>query len=147
MGAPTLGQPLGFPQHQQLQTTTAAGLARTHQPSATENSTFGSYGSPGTTNLSALETLPIYSMQMAPNISSMVTDMIAMAKLIPNVPLKLQQEIIQGEFIDQSELLQVDFQLKYASLEDNDAFEPVHKEDTVLIWPRKNGKQINSPST
>ena len=77
----------------------------------------------------------------------MATDIATIAKVIPNVPLKLQQRIIQGEFIDLSELLQADFQFKYASIEVNDAFELVHKEETVLMWPGKKGKQINSPDT
>ena len=36
-----------------------------------------------------------------------------MAKVIPNMPLKLQQRIIQGKFIDLPELLQADFQLNF----------------------------------
>ena len=70
----------------------------------------------------------------------MATDIATMAKVIPNVPLKLQQRIIQGEFIDLSELLQADFQFKYASVDSNDAFELVHKDEIVLMWPRKKGK-------
>ena len=38
-------------------------------------------------------------------------DIATMAKVIANVPLKLQQKIIQDEFIDLSELLQADFHL------------------------------------
>ena len=59
------------------------------------------------------------------------------------VPLKLQQRTIQGEFIDLSELLQADFQFKYASVDSNDAFELVHKDETILMQPRKKGKQID----
>ena len=73
----------------------------------------------------------------------MVTDIAPMAKVIPNVILKLQQKIIQGEFIDLSELLQANFQFKYALVEANNAFKLVHKDETVLMWPRKKGKQID----
>ena len=65
----------------------------------------------------------------------------------PIVPSKFQQGIIQGEFIDLSELLQADFQFKYASIEANNAFTLIHKDETVLMWPRKKGKLINSPGT
>ena len=61
--------------------------------------------------------------QTTTNATSMAMDIATMAKVIPNVPLKLQQKIIQGEFIDLSELLQADFQFKYASIDSNNAFE------------------------
>ena len=77
----------------------------------------------------------------------MVTDIATMTKVISNVLLKHQQKIIQGEFIDLSELLQADFQFKYTSVEANDVFEFVHKDETVLIWPRKKGKSIDSLGT
>ena len=77
----------------------------------------------------------------------MATDIATMAKVVANMPLKLQQRIIQGEFIDLSELLQADFQFKYASIEDNNGFMLVHKDKTVLMWSRKKGKQINSLGT
>ena len=77
----------------------------------------------------------------------MVREIATTAKVIPSVPLKLQQRIIQGEFIDLSELLQADFQFKYASVEANDAFKLVHKGETVLMWPRKKGKPIDSLGT
>ena len=48
--------------------------------------------------------------QTITNATSMAADIATMANVIPNVPLKLQQRIIQGEFIDLSELLQADFQ-------------------------------------
>ena len=70
-----------------------------------------------------------------------------MAKVIPNVPLKLQQKIIQGEFIDLSELLQANFQFKYASVEPNDAFKMVHKDETVFMQFRRKGNQIDSLGT
>ena len=63
------------------------------------------------------------------------------------VPLKLQQKIIQGAFIGLSELLQADFQFKYASIDTSNAFELVHKDKTVLMWSRKKGKQIDCLST
>ena len=77
----------------------------------------------------------------------MAMDIATMAQVIPNVLLKLQQRIIQGEFIDLSELLQVDFQFKYASVDSNNAFELVHKDKTVFMQPRKKGRQIDCLST
>ena len=85
-GASTPGH-LRFPQHQQPQAATATDLPRAHLLCATEIPIFGGYGGPRITNLSASGTLPIYSTQMAPNTSSMVIDMTAMAKVIPNMPL------------------------------------------------------------
>ena len=76
----------------------------------------------------------------------MATDIATMTKVIPNVPLKLQQRSIQGEFIDLSELFQADFQFKYASVDANDAFELVHKDETVLMQPRK-ARKIDCLST
>ena len=73
----------------------------------------------------------------------MAMDIAPMAKVIPSVTLKLQQRIIQGEFIDLSELPQADFQFKYPSIDSNNAFELVHKDKAVLMWPRKKGKQID----
>ena len=109
-----------------------------------DNNTFERYNTSGLTNLSAPGTLPIYSTQTATNTPSMLTDIATMAKVIPNVPLKPHQKIIQGEFIDLSELLQANFQFKYASVEANNPFELVLKDETVLIQPRKKGKQIDS---
>ena len=86
-------------------------------------------------NLFALGNLPLYNAQTATSTPSMVIDITTMAKVIPNVPLKLQQKIVQGEFIDLSELLQANYQFKYATIEDNDAFELVHKDETVLMQP------------
>ena len=63
-----------------------------------------------------------------------------MAKVVPNMPVKLQQRIIQGKFIDLSELLQADFQFKNASVEANNAIELVHKDENVLMQPRKKGQ-------
>ena len=76
-----------------------------------DNNTFGRYNSSGLTSLLAPGTLPVYSAQTATNTSSMVTDIAAMAEVTPNVPLKLQQKIIQCGFIKLSELLQADFSL------------------------------------
>ena len=53
--------------------------------------------------------LPIYSAQTASNTPSMEENRATMVKVIPNVPLTLQQKIMQVEFIDLSELLQSDF--------------------------------------
>ena len=66
-------------------------------------------------------------------------DIATMVKVIPNMPLKLQQRIIQGEFIDLSQLLPADFQFEYA----NNTFELAHKDKTVLMQPRKKGKQVD----
>ena len=77
----------------------------------------------------------------------MVTDITTMAMVFPNVPLILQQKIVQGEFIHLSELLLTNYQFKYASIEANHAFKLVHKDETVLMWPRKKGKQIDSLGT
>ena len=75
--------------------------------------------------------------------TSMATNIATMAKVIPNVPLKLQQRIIQGEFIDLSELFQAVFQFKQASIDSNNAFELVHKDETMLMQTRKKCRQIN----
>ena len=57
-----------------------------------------------------LATGPLLAIsQTTTNATSMATDIATMAKVIPNVPLKLQKKIIQGEFIDLSELLQASF--------------------------------------
>ena len=109
MGAPTLGQPLSLHQQQQLQAAIATGLPGAPQHSTMDNNTFGRYNSSGLTNLSVLGTLPIYSAQTTTKTPSVVRDIATMAKVIPNVLLKLQQKIIQGEFIDLSELLQANF--------------------------------------
>ena len=150
MGAPALGQPLSF--HQQ-QLSPAATTSDSHhywtawasQHSTMDNNTF--YQRAGLMNLSAPGTLPLYSAQTAISTPSMVTDIATMAKVIPNVLLKLQQKIIQSEFIDLSELLQANFQFRYASVEANNAFKLVHKDETVLMQPRKKGKQIDSLGT
>ena len=139
MVAPSLGQLLSFHQQQQLQAGIATGLQGAPKHSTMDN-TF--YNRAGLTNLSALGTLPLYRPQTVTSTNSMVTDIATMAKVIPNVSLKLQQRIIQGEFIDLSELLQEDFQFKYASLYANNAFELVHKDENVLMWPRKKGKHL-----
>ena len=67
----------------------------------------------------------------------MTTDITMMAKVIHNMLLKLQQRIIQGDFIDLSELLQTDFQLKYASVDSNYVFKLIHKDEAVYMCPRK----------
>ena len=139
-----LGQSLSFHHHQQLQIAIATGLPRAPQHNTMDNNTFERYNSSGLTNLSAPGTLPVYNAQTATNTPSMVTDIATMAKVIPNVPLKLQQKITQVEFIDLSELLQANFQLIYALVVANVAFELVHKDETVLMQPRKKGKQIDS---
>ena len=136
---PTQGQHLVLNQQQHPQATVTTGLAGATQHS-TMDGTF--YSRLGLTTLPAMGPLS-YSSQMATSVPSIVMDIATMANVIPNVPLKQQQRIIQGEVIDLSELLQADFQFKYASVDSNDAFELVHKDKTVLMWPRKKGKQID----
>ena len=46
-----------------------------------------------------------------------------------------------------SELLQADFEFKYASIDSNNVFELIHKDEMVLLRPRKKGKQIDCLST
>ena len=104
-----------------------------------DNNTFGSYNSSGLTNLSTPGTLPVYSAQAATNTTTMVADKATIARVIPNIPLKLQQKIVQDVFIDLSELLQAGFQFKYASVEAKDAFELVHKDENVLMHHGKKG--------
>ena len=147
MGTPALGQPLSLSFHQQqlTQAAIATGLPVAPQHSATYNNTL--YHRAGLTNLPVPGTLPLYSVQTTTSTPSIATDIATMAKVIPNVWLKLQQKIIQGEFIDLSELLQADFQFKYASIEAKNAFELVHNDETVIIWPIWKGKQIDSLGT
>ena len=71
IGVPPQGQPLSFPQHLPLPTTTTTCLPGAHLPSVMENTTHGGCGDPGMSNSSALGTFPIYSTQRAPNTSSM----------------------------------------------------------------------------
>ena len=96
------------------------------------------------TNLYDPGALPLYSAQAATSTPSMTTDITTIAKMIPNVLLKLQQKVVQGGFIDLSEFLQANFQFKYASVEAKNAFKLVQKQVTVLMQPRKKGKHIDS---
>ena len=105
------------------------GLPRITQHSSMDG-TF--YSRAGLAILPAMGPLP-YASQTVTRAPNMMVDIATMAKVIPNVPLKLQQKIIQGEFIDLSELLQADFQFKYASIDSNDAFQLTHKYETVLM--------------
>ena len=73
-----------------------------------------------------------------------MADMATMAKVIPNMPLKLLQRIMQGGFIDLTELLQADFQFKYASIDSNHDFKLIHKDETVLMQPRKKGNRLTA---
>ena len=139
LGAPTLGHHLAQNQQKHPEATVATGL-----PGATQHSTMDGtfYSRSGQATLLAMGSLSYHS-HMATSAPIMPMDIPTMAKVIPNVPLKLQQKIIQGEFIYLSELLQADFQFKYASIDSSDAFELVHKDKTVLMWPRKKGKQMD----
>ena len=139
LGAPTLGQHSALNQQQHPKAPVTMGLPGASQHS-TMNGTF--YSRAGSATLLAMGPL-LYGSQSATSTPSTATDIATMAKVIPNVPLKLQQRIIQGEFIDLSELLQAEFQFKYTSINSNDAFELVHKDETVLMWPRKKGIQID----
>ena len=129
-------------QQQHQQATIAMGLPRAIQYSTTDNT---SHARMGLATLPATGLQP-YNIQTVANGPNMTMDITTMAKVIPNMPPKLQQRIIQGEFIDLSELLQADFQLKYASVDSNNAFKLIHKDETVLMQPKK-GKQINFMST
>ena len=121
-------------QHQQV--TIATGLPGATQYSTTDNTSHGRMGL-----ATLLATGPwLYNIQAAASGPSMTTDITMMAKVIPNMPLKLKQRIIQGAFIDLSELLQADFQFKDASVDSNNAFGLIHKDKMVLMWPKK-GKQ------
>ena len=105
LGAPALGHHLTLNQQQHPQAAVATGL-----PGATQHSTMDGtfYSRSGQATLPAMESLP-YSSQSATSAPSMPMDIPTMTNVIPNVPLKLQQKIIQGKLIDLSELLQADF--------------------------------------
>ena len=140
---PTLGHHLALNQQQHPQATVTTGLPRaTHH--STMDGTF--YSRSGQATLLAMGSLP-YSSQRATSAPSIPMDIATMAKVSPNIPLELQQKIIQGKFIDLSELLQADFQFKYASGDSSNVFKLVHKDETVLMQPRKKGKQIDCMST
>ena len=141
LGTPMQGQHPAINQQQHPQATSTMGLSGATQYS-TLDGTLYSNSRPGLDTLLASGPLPC-SSQTITNATSIAMDIATMAKVIPNMPLKLQQRIIQGEFIDLSELLQADFQFKYASIDSNNAFELVHKDETLLMWPRKKGRQIN----
>ena len=85
-----------------------------------------------------------YNIQTVASGPNMTMDITLMAKMIPNVPLKLEQRIIQGEFIDLSKFLQADFEFKYASIDSNDAFELIHKDKIVLMHPRKKACRLTA---
>ena len=141
LGAPAQDQHLALNQQQHPQATITTGLSGTAQHNTLDGPLYSNIR-PGLVTLLAMGPLPGIS-QTTTNATSMATDIATMAKVIPNVPVKLQQKIIQGEFIDLSELLQTDFQFKYASIDSNDAFELVHKDETMLMWPRKKCRQID----
>ena len=135
LGTPTQGQ------QQCPQATINMGMFRATQYSTLEGTLYGN-SRPVLASLPATGLLPC-SSQAITNVICMAMDIATMAKVIPNLPLKLHQRIILGEFIDLSELLQADFEFKYASVDFNNAFELVHKEKTMLMWPRKKGRQID----
>ena len=107
------------------------GLPRATQYSTTDNT---SHGRIGLATFLAIRPQP-YNIQTGASGPNMTTELTTMAKVIPNVPLKLQQRIIQGKFIDLSELLQADFQFKYTSVDANDALKLTHKGEMVLMQP------------
>ena len=137
LAAPTQGQHLAMNQQQHPQATITVGLSGT-----TTAQHLNSNIRPGLVTLLAMGPLLGIS-QTITNATNMAMDTATMAKVIPNMPLKLQQRIIQGEFIDLSELLQADFQFKYASIDSNNAFELVHKDEAMIMQPRKKWRQIN----
>ena len=125
LDAPAKGQHLAPNQQQHPQATISVGLSGTPQHNPLDGPLYSNIR-PGLVTLPAMGPLPGIS-QTTTNVTSMDTNTATMAKVIPNVPLKLQQRIIQVEFIDLSELLQVDVQFKYASIDSNNAFELVHQ--------------------
>ena len=141
LGAPVQGQHLALNQQQHPQATITMGLSGTPQHNTLDDPLYSNIR-PGLVTLRAMRPLPGIS-QTTTNATSMAMDIATMAKVIPNVPLKLQQKIIQGEFIDLSELLQADFQFKYVSIDSNNAFQLVHKDETMLMQPRKKCRQID----
>ena len=105
LGTPTLDQHLALNQQQHLQASASTELPRAPQHS-TMDGTF--YSRVGLATLPTTGPLP-YSSLTATSEPSMAMDIATKATVISNVPLKLQQRIIQGEFIDLSDLLQADF--------------------------------------
>ena len=77
------------------------GLPRATQYSTTDNT---SHGRRGLAALPATGPQP-NNIQTAASEPNMTTDITTMGKVIPNMLPKLQQRIIQGEFIDLSMLL------------------------------------------
>ena len=107
LGAPTLGQHLALNQQHHPQTTIIMGLSGTPQHNTLDGPLYSNIRL-GLVTL--LATGPLLGIsQKTTNAMSIATDIATMAKVIPNVPLKLLQKIIQGEFIDLSQLLQADF--------------------------------------
>ena len=135
-----LGQHAGMNQQQHQQVTIAMGLPGATQYSTTDNT---SHGRMGLATLLAIGPWP-YNIQTAASGPNMTTDITMMAKMIPNVPPKLQQGVIQGEFIDLSELLQAGFQFKYASIDSNNMFKLIHKDEMVFMWPRKKASRLTA---
>ena len=127
-------------QQQHQQATIAMGLPGATQYSTTDNT---SHGKMGHSTLLATGPQP-YNIQTAASGPNMTMDITTMVKVTPNVLLKLQQRIIQGEFIDLSELLRADFQFKYASIDSNDTFELIYKDERVLMWPRKKASRLTA---
>ena len=140
LGAPALGQHSALNQKQHPQAPVAMGLPGVTQHNTTDG-TF--YSRAGSATLPAMRPL-LYGSQSASSTPSMATDIATMAKVIPNVPLKIQQRFIQGEFIDLSELFQADFQFKYASIDSNDAFKLVHKDKTVLYGLERRASRLTA---
>ena len=144
LGAPTQGQHLALNWQQHPHATITVGLSDTPQ----HNTLDGPLYSNIRLGLVTLLAMPLPGIsQTTTNATSMAMDIATMAKVITNMPLKLQQKIIQGEFIDLCELLQADFQFKYASVDSNDAFEQMHKDEIMLMQPRKKCRQIGCLST
>ena len=140
LGIPAQGQHLALNQQQCSQAKINMGMFGTTQHSTFKGTLYGN-NRLGLASLPATGPLPC-SSQAITNVNCMAMDIATMAKVIPSVPLKLQQRIIQGEFIDLSELLQADFQFKYASVGSNNAFKIVHQDKTMLMWTRNKGRQI-----
>ena len=89
LGAPALGQHSALNPQQHSQAPVAMGLSGATQHSTTDG-TF--YSRAGLATLPAMGPL-LYGSQSATSASGMAMDIATMAKVIPNVPLKLQQRI------------------------------------------------------
>ena len=92
LGAPTQGQHLALNQQQYSLATITVGLSGTPQHNTLDGPLYSNIR-PGLVTLPAMGPL-LGIPQTTTNATSMATDIATMAKVIPNVPLKLQQRFI-----------------------------------------------------